>query len=47
MIKIPDIEKAVSNLPRNDFAKFRKWFHKFDAVRWDQQFKYLVSACGF
>ena len=39
MIKIREIEKAVLNLPRRDFKKFRQWFHKFDALRWDQQLK--------
>ncbi len=39
MIKIRDLEKAVSNLPPNDLAEFRAWFHKFDAVRWDKQFE--------
>lgn len=39
MIKIRDIEKAVSGLPPKDLAEFRAWFHKFDAVRWDKQFE--------
>ena len=39
MIKIKDIEKAVTHLPTKDFATFRGWFHKYDAVRWDKQFE--------
>jgi len=39
MIKIRDIEKAVSNLPKRDLAEFRKWFYQFEALRWDKQFE--------
>ena len=39
MIKIREIEKAVSNLPFKDLIAFRGWFQKFDAARWDQQFE--------
>ena len=39
MIKIREIEKAVSNLPDKDLVTFRGWFQKFDAARWDQQFE--------
>ena len=39
-----EIEKAVSHLPRKDLAKFRSWFEKFDAVRWDKQMEEDVKA---
>ncbi len=39
MIKVREIEKAVSNLPAKDLVVFRGWFQKFDAYRWDQQFE--------
>lgn len=39
MIKIRDLEKAVSSLPPEDLAEFRKWFQKYDALRWDKQFE--------
>ncbi len=44
MIKIRDIEKAVSSLPKKDFMKFRAWFHKFDALKWDEQLKKDVHS---
>ena len=44
MIKIRDIEVAVSSLPEQDLSKFRTWFHKFDAVKWDRQFENDVWA---
>jgi hypothetical protein len=32
---IEDLEKAVSNLPPDQFAKFRDWFDAFDGARFD------------
>ncbi|MBI3703466.1 MAG: hypothetical protein HY244_06370 [Rhizobiales bacterium] len=34
---IEDLEKAVSKLPPEQFAKFREWFEAFDAARFDQK----------
>jgi len=34
---IEDLEKAVSKLPPDQFAKFREWFEAFDATRFDQK----------
>ena len=31
------IEKAVTELPVDQLAKFRAWFEKFDAVQFDQK----------
>ena len=39
MIKIREIEKAVSSLPAKDLVAFRGWFQKFDATKWDRQFE--------
>lgn len=39
MIKISDLEKAVSDLPPKGLAEFRHWFTKFDAAKWDRQFE--------
>ena len=44
MIKIRELEKAVSNLPKRDFVKFRTWFHKYAATKWDRQFENDVRA---
>jgi hypothetical protein len=34
---IEDIEKAVAKLPEDQLSKFRTWFEKFDAMRFDQK----------
>jgi hypothetical protein len=34
---IEDIEKAVAKLPEDELSKFRTWFEKFDAARFDQK----------
>jgi hypothetical protein len=34
---IEDIEKAVAKLPEDQLSKFRTWFEKFDATRFDQK----------
>ena len=39
MIKIRDLEKAVTDLPTEDLSEFRSWFYKFDATKWDKQFE--------
>ena len=39
MIKIKEIESAITKLPPRKFSTFRRWFEKLDAARWDQQFK--------
>jgi hypothetical protein len=37
MSKIEDIERAVSNLAPEDYARFRAWFEDFEAARFDQR----------
>ncbi|MBI5024695.1 MAG: hypothetical protein HZC18_06830 [Candidatus Omnitrophica bacterium] len=39
MIKIRELEKGVLSLPDKYFARFRAWFHKLEAERWDKQFE--------
>jgi len=39
MTNLKKIEKAVSELTREEFAQFREWFEKLDASRWDEQFE--------
>jgi hypothetical protein len=34
---IEDIEKAVSQLPPDDLARFRAWFEEFEAARFDRK----------
>ncbi|MEE8430612.1 MAG: hypothetical protein V3S16_05130 [Candidatus Desulfatibia sp.] len=44
MVTIQEIEKAVSNLPPEELAKFRVWFGEFDAQLWDRQLEQDVKA---
>jgi hypothetical protein len=41
---IDDLEKAVSLLPPDQFAKFRDWFEAFDAARFDEKIKRDAAA---
>jgi len=41
---IEDLEKAVSKLPPDQFAKFRESFEAFDAVRFDQKIERDAKA---
>ncbi|EGJ32641.1 MULTISPECIES: hypothetical protein [Moorena] len=41
---LEEIELAVSQLSREDLAKFRTWFAEFDAANWDRQFETDVVA---
>jgi hypothetical protein len=37
MTTIEDIEKAVTELPADQLARFRAWFEEFEAARFDQK----------
>jgi hypothetical protein len=34
---IEDLEKAVAQLPPDQFAEFRTWFEAFDAAQFDEK----------
>ncbi|MGX7744346.1 hypothetical protein [Rhodopseudomonas parapalustris] len=36
-MSVEDIEKAVEQLPADQFARFRAWFVAFDAARFDER----------
>lgn len=36
MTKVEDIERAVERLEGDDFARFRDWFARLDADRFDK-----------
>ena len=38
-MRIVELEKAVTELSREDLALFRAWFEEFDAQVWDKQIK--------
>ena len=44
VMTIEDIEKAVSTLPPDQFAKFRDWFEAFDATRFDDKIERDAKA---
>ena len=44
MMKLAEIEDAVSQLSTEELAKFRDWFSEFDADAWDNQFEADVKA---
>lgn len=44
MVKLHDIEKAITGLERDDLAKLRDWFDEFDAEVWDKQFEEDVKS---
>lgn len=37
MANLEDIEKAVTELPIDQLARFRAWFEEFEATRFDQK----------
>jgi hypothetical protein len=41
---IEDLEKAVSKLPADQFAKFRDWFEALDAARFDDSIERDAKA---
>ena len=44
MTTLEDIEKAVTQLPADQFAKFRAWFEEFEAARFDQRIERDAKA---
>jgi hypothetical protein len=43
-MSVEELEKAVTQLPRDELARFRAWFEAFDADKWDQQIETDVKA---
>jgi hypothetical protein len=41
---VEDLEQAVAKLPPDQLAKFRDWFAKFDAARFDEKIERDVEA---
>ncbi len=44
MSKVENIESQIKDLSPQELTAFRKWFTKFDAEVWDQQFDADVKA---
>jgi hypothetical protein len=47
MTSIEDIEKAVAELPPDQFARFRIWFDEFEAARFDHRIEQDATAGRF
>lgn len=43
-MSVEEIEKAVANLPPEQFASFREWFEAFLADEWDRQIERDIKA---
>lgn len=41
---IKALEAAVTALPPEDLAEFRRWFNEFDSARWDRGIEQDVAA---
>ncbi len=37
MIKLEEIESAITRLPAEELAKLRDWFEQFTSQHWDEQ----------
>jgi hypothetical protein len=44
MTTLEEIEKAVTELPADQLAKFRAWFEGFEAARFDQRIERDAEA---
>ena len=44
MTKLEKIEQDIQGLSPQELDAFRKWFHAYDAQRWDKQIERDVSA---
>lgn len=39
MSTVQEIERAIAQLSKDDFAVLRKWFEEFETKMWDNQFE--------
>lgn len=44
MATLEDIEKAVADLPADQFMRFRAWFEELEASRFDQKIEHDAKA---
>ena len=44
MAKLEELQKAITNLPEEDYRQFRRWFLERDWERWDEQISEDSSA---
>lgn len=41
---VKDLEKAIANLPPDQFAELRAWFEELDAARFDEKIERDAKA---
>jgi hypothetical protein len=41
---VEDLEKAIAELPADQFAELRAWFDAFDAERFDEKIEHDAKA---
>jgi len=46
-MSVPEIEQAVSNLPKEELSQFAQWFEEFLADEWDRQIERDEKAGKF
>lgn len=44
MSSVQEIEQAIRELSRDDFATLRDWIVAFDALQWDREFEEDVQS---
>lgn len=44
MSKVDELERAVSELTRDEFRVFRKWLEEYEEAAWDREFEEDVQA---
>jgi len=46
-MSVLELEQAISQLPREELARFAEWFEEFMADEWDKQIERDVAAGKF
>lgn len=44
MLQVKDIQTAIENLPRGEYARLRQWFTERDWAEWDKQIEADAEA---
>lgn len=44
MTRVEDIEAAVAELPAEELERFREWFERFDAARFDEKIERDIAS---
>ena len=44
MTTVAEIQQAIMNLPKSDYARLRNWLFEYDWQEWDREFEEDVKA---